>query len=432
MRTRLTPALLLLASALLASAESPAKPELLELSDYLNEAMASNPRLEALEQRYEAGMQRIPQSGALPDPMFQITHFIESVQTRTGPQENVFVLSQKLPWFGKRGSQKSAASAEAEVLWYSLQNQQLVLAREVSLAFFEYTYTREAIDLTRENRDLLQKLEPIVEEKVRAGADLNALLRLKVEIGKVDDRLQTLQQKKVAQSAELGRLLGLPTTSILPDPKWEAPAPTTYDPSSIAAAIRANNPELQMMQRQIDSAEARSEIARLANYPDITLGLNYIQTGDPVVNPTTPDAGQDPWGFTVAVNVPLWFGKYNASKAEALASRRSLESEYTNRMNDLQAKLLTSLSSLNNANRQLNLYGNELLGLAEQAVENSRAGYRSGRTGILEVIDSERSLLDLQLLYWRAVADAWKQRVIIQTLANQPLSSEFSKSPSYE
>ncbi len=399
--------------------------EYTNLEHYLLRAQSNNPQLNAFKSRYEAAIQRIPQAASLPDPVFQVTHFVESVQTRTGPQENIFMLSQKLPWFGKLSSRESTASAEAEALWYAYQNQQLMLARMVSLAFYEYGYTQEAIRLTEQNRDLLHKLEPIVEEKVRAGADLNALLRLKVEIGKIDDRLQTLMQKRVAQSAKLSELLALPETLILPWPEWEAPTVFAPDSPSMVAAIRANNPDLAMLERKIASAEASREIARLEGYPDISLGLNYIQVGEPVVNPTTPDAGQDPWGVTVAVSIPIWFEKYDAARAEALASKRSFESEYENRYNSLRAELFSSLAILKDANRRLELYGTELLALAKQAVENSRTSYEGGRTGILEVIDSERSLLDLQLLYWRAAADAWKQRIIIQTLANQPILGTF-------
>ena len=83
------------------------------------------------------------------------------------------------------------------------------------------------------------------------------------------------------------------------------------------------------------------------------------------------------------------------------------------------------MALLKDANRRIKLYGEELLGLAEQAVENTRNSYENGRTGILEVIDSERSLLDLQMLYWRAASDAWQQRIVIQTLANQPILGTF-------
>lgn len=395
------------------------------LDSYLSRALSSNPGLEAFERRYEAAMRRIPQASALPDPMLQVTHFVESVQTRTGPQENVFMLSQRIPWFGKLSNREAAVSAEAEALWYAYQNKQLMLARMVSLQFFEYGLTEEAIRLTRENRDLLSDLEPIVEEKVRSGGDINPLLRLKVEVGKVDDRLQSLTQKRLVQSAKLSELLALPENTVLDWPEWEAPEPMALDGRTLAHAIEQNNPELKMLERKIASAEARREIARLESYPDITLGVNYIQIGDPDVNPMTPDAGQDPWGVTVAVNLPIWFGKYNAAKAEALASKRATENEYENRLNGLRADLSASLARLEDANRRLKLYGEELLGLAEQAVENSRASYESGRTGILEVIDSERSLLDLQLLFWQAASEAWQQRVIIQTLANQPILGTF-------
>lgn len=422
---RLMSVAVLLSPVLRAGGDAGPDVELSGLQGYLAQAMAANPQLDAFESRYEAAMQRIPQASALPDPMFQVTHFVESVQTRTGPQENVFTFSQKIPWFGKLSSRENAASAEAQALWFAYQNQQLMLARAVSLAFYEYGYTGEALRLTRENLELLRQLEPVVEEKVRAGGEVNALLRLKVEIGKVGDRLESLRQTRVVQSARLGELLALPATTLLPWPEWEAPETVSPDGPSLVAAIEANNPELQMLERKISSAQARREIARLESYPDITLGFNYIQTGDPVVNPNTPDAGQDPWGFTVAVNLPIWFEKYDAARAEALANQRSYESEYDHRLNALRAELSASLARLKDANRRLALYGDDLLGLAEQAVENSRAGYEAGRTGILEVIDSERSLLDLQLLYWRAASDAWQQRVTIQTLANLPISGTF-------
>lgn len=393
------------------------------LTDYLSRAQTANPQLQAFDQRYRAAVQRVSQVSALPDPVFQVTSFVESVQTRTGPQENIFMLSQKIPWFGKLGRREDAASAEGEALWYAYQSQQLSLARRVSIAFFEYGYIKEAIRLTGENRDLLRNLEPIVQAKVEGGADLNALLRLKVEIGRVDDRLQSLRQRRIVQSADIAKLLALPESSVLPWPQWESPDVAGLNGLSLVRAIEANNPELEMLRRKVASATARREIAKLESYPDFSLGMNYIQVGDP--GTSVADAGKDAWGVTVAVNIPIWFDKYKAARAEALADQRASENELTNRFNELRADLSASLALLDDANRRLKLYGNELLSLAEQAVENSRTSYESGRTGILEVIDSERSLLDLQLLYWRAAADAWQQRIIIQTLANQPILGTF-------
>jgi len=403
-----------------------------DLHSYLIRAQSTNPQLKAFEARYEAAAKRIPQLSSLPDPMFQVTHFVESVQTRTGPQENVFMLSQRIPWFGKLSSRESMATADAEALWFTYQNQQLMLARTVSIHYYEYSFTGQAIDLTQENLVLLENLEPIVEEKVKAGGSLNSLLRLKVEIGKMNDKLQSLKQRRIARSAQLNELLNLPPELILPWPTWEEPAIESLNGLALSQSIQANNPELEMLKRKINSAEARKEIARLESSPDFNLGFNYIQTGDPVVNPLTPDAGRDPWALTFAVNIPIWGEKNTAGRDEALATKRATENEYQHRLNSLKAELSISISQLEDANRRLKLYGEELLGLAQQAVENSQSSYRGGQTGILEVIDSERSLLELQLLHRRAATDAWQQRITIQSLANQPILETFKATQSHE
>lgn len=395
------------------------------LVDYLRQAQQANPGLRSFKSRYEAAMYRVPQVGSLPDPMFQVTHFVESVQTRTGPQENIFMLSQRVPWFGKLNSRENVASAEAEALWYAYQNRQLLLARRVALQFYDYGFIGQAITLTDQNLEWLLTLEPIVEEKVRGGGEINALLRLKVEIGKIADKMESLKKKRVSQSAQLIELLALAGDTILPWPAIDLPEVIALDKDSLLNAIQLN-PGLQMLERKIHGAKARQEVARLVSYPDVTFGFNYIQIGTPEVNPSTPDAGNDPWGVSASLNIPLWFDKNEAARAEALAGKLAFENEYQNQANALNAEMRSSLALLEDATRRLKLYGEELLGLAEQAAENSRTSYESGQTGILEVIDSERSLLDLQLLSWRAAADAWKQRVIIQTLANQPIQGFVS------
>ena len=391
------------------------------LLSYLRQAQAQNPGLQAALHQYRAAQHKIPQAASLPDPMFQVTHFVESVQTRTGPQENVYMLGQKFPWSGKRSGRESAAISEAKALWYAFQHRQLLLARQVALQFFEYGHTKEAVRLTQENITLLKKLEPIVEQKVTVGAPLNSLLRLKVETGKVEDRLQTLLQKRVTQSAQLRELVALPGSGVLPWPEWDAPETFVPDAAALAKGLQENNPELLMLRQGIQSSGIRQELASLAQYPDITLGVNYVELG----NPSMAIPQKDPWAITLSVNIPIWKDKIRAAMGEADSQKDAADKKYDSRRLALGTELAVALAFLEDANRRVSLYGDELLDLAKQAVENTQASYENGKSGILDLIDSERSLLDIQLLYWRAVTDAWKQRVVLQTLANQPLLGTF-------
>lgn len=395
-----------------------------DLESYLSRALSESPELRSFEHRYGAAKNRIPQLSSLPDPTLQLTYFVESVQTRTGPQENVLILNQRIPWFGKLKNREVAASAEAEVLWFAYQNQQLMLVREVGTAFYEYGYLEHAIRLTRENLELLQSLEPVVETQVKAGANLNSLLRLKVEIGKMEDRLQSLSQDRIALSADLMSSLALPDAGVLPWPSWEKPDPISLDPVNLQQDLALENPALNMLKSKVASAEARKAVADLERYPDFTLGVNYVQIGDPEVNPAAAGAGEDAWGVTAGISIPLWPGRIKAGRQEALENIYASENELEQKQNQLRAELKTSLALLTDAERRLNLYGEDLLDLAQQGVDNSFRAYEVGQAGILDVIDSERSLLELQLLYWRAAADAWQQRIRIQSLVNRPLTGD--------
>ncbi|MDY0040341.1 MAG: TolC family protein, partial [Desulforhabdus sp.] len=95
---------------ILASRTEPASPsvehlpELNEqsgLNDYLAYAALNNAGLKAAFLRWQAALEKIPQVTALPDPRFSYGYYIQSVETRVGPQNNRFGLLQTFPWFGK-------------------------------------------------------------------------------------------------------------------------------------------------------------------------------------------------------------------------------------------------------------------------------------------------------------------------------------------
>ena len=150
--------------------------------------------------------------------------------------------------------------------------------------------------------------------------------------------------------------------------------------------------------------------------PTFSLGVTYIQLGDSATNSPASIDADDPLNVMVGFQIPLWRGAEKARQAEAL--NRIDEKAYLEQhlIAELQAELTQKVSQHTDALRRLRVYGDELLDLARQAVENSRAGYENGNTSLLEWIDSERSLLSLELDYWRAVADAHMHRIHIRTL----------------
>ena len=56
------------------------------------------------------------------------------------------------------------------------------------------------------------------------------------------------------------------------------------------------------------------------------------------------------------------------------------------------------------------LYRTTVLPQAEESLASARAGYRTGRSDFLNLIESDRALREFQLAYYRALVD-WQQRV---------------------
>ena len=390
------------------------------LNAYLERALAVSPSLDAFKHRYEAALTRIPQASALPNPQFQVTHFVESIQTRTGPQENAFALSQRFPWFGMLSERERAAGIEAEALRDAWQSQNLRIVLETGTSYYDYALVHRQIDLVQRNFELLRQTLPSIEERVRGGESLDALLRLQVEAGRLDNRLSDLRSRQKVVEAKLCELLVLNDSVLLPTPELKPVETPTVDSSSLHKALERNNPELKMLRKKIESADAQKVQARLESYPDITLGMNYIQIDDP--SGPMSDAGRDAWGVTVGISIPLWIENNRSVRLEAAEARDALYADFQQRLLTLKTEISQHITQLQNAAHTASLYGDELLKLAEQLVAISRTRYESGEGTLLAWIDSERSLLELELNYWKAVSDIAKHHLALQIMVNKPVA----------
>ncbi|MCC5021485.1 MAG: TolC family protein [Candidatus Synoicihabitans palmerolidicus] len=176
-----------------------------------------------------------------------------------------------------------------------------------------------------------------------------------------------------------------------------------------------------MLDRQIASAAARQALARLESRPDVTVGVNYIQTARSTVSPQMAGSGRDPWSISVAVNLPIWRDRVQAARRESDASHDATAATRANRFNQLCAQARAAHLALSDALRRFAVHRDELLPLARQAAKNKETSFESGRATLFEMIDAERTLLDLELALAQAATDTAQRRIALLTLANQPL-----------
>jgi multidrug efflux pump subunit AcrA (membrane-fusion protein) len=231
------------------AATAPEKPVLTErstLDDYLRYAALNNAELEAAFNRWKAELEKVPQVRALPDPRFSYGYFIQSVETRTGPQHQRFELAQTFPWLGKLRLRGEAALAAADAAQQQYEAAKLRLFYRVKDAFYEYCYLGRAIAVARENLELLRQVEKVARTKYEAGTALYAdVLKAQAELDKLDDQLHSLRDLRGPILAKLNAALNRPFNAALPWPKSVPVVKMAVDETQLVATLAQSNPELR-------------------------------------------------------------------------------------------------------------------------------------------------------------------------------------------
>ncbi len=389
------------------SAELTSLNESATLADYLAYGAINNPGLEAAFNLWRAATERIAQARALPDPKLSFGYFIREIETRVGPQRAKVGISQMFPWFGKRGLRGDVAEQAAEAFWAEYEAKKLSLFYRIEQAYREYWYMARSVEVTAENKRLLTTLEGVARRKYATGtAPYSAVIKAQVELGKLEDRLATLIDRRVPISAELNAVLGRVSTVVHPWPA-EAPADTNWlEPSfeRLSRQLEQNSPELKKAGSVAAKEKARVALAKRNYYPDIGFGLDYMFTGKSSIgNPE--DSGKDAVVAMVSINLPIYLGKYRAALREAEANRLAADKVLEDETNRVYAVLQTASFGFRDAERKIGLYRDTLLPKARQSLEVARQAFEGERADFLDLIDAERTLLEFDLSYARALAD---------------------------
>ncbi|MCB1230024.1 MAG: TolC family protein [Verrucomicrobiae bacterium] len=396
-------------------AGEPAVADSLTLSQCVERALQKSPALESNYRQYLAATHGEPQATALPEPQVSWTHYLEAVQTRTGPQENLFMISQTLPWFGKLRLKGEAANHEAEAARLHHEDARLALIREVSLSWLEYAYLAKETAITTESRGLLAQLVPVTEEQVRGGAPLTQQLTLELALGRLDGQLDDLKGRRSEASARLRAAMGeSPEIEGTPLP-WpilsDESATFEGDLENLAAHLRQHHPRLAALEQGVASAEAKARLAEKNAIPDPTIGANLHDIGD---------GGDTAAGISIGFRIPLAFKKYRAERAEAREREKAAVAEKENAELHLLAELEGAWERFQANARTVKRYRDELLPAADRIIDVSETSYRAGSASIRDVIDDQRDALDIRKAYWRAIADLHGAAIRVGTLAGDP------------
>jgi len=387
------------------------------LDDLLAYAAARNPQLEAAFYRWRSALEKVPQALGLPDPRLSYTYYIENVETRVGPQRHALALTQTFPWFGKREIRGDIALEEANARWERLETLRRRVFFNVRHAYYEYWYIERSIAVTGDVLTVLGTVETAVRSRyTTGGASYADLVRVQMQIERLRERLASLEDLRNPVIAELNAALDRAPDAEIPPPKALPRYSLSADDDELIDRLAETNPELSELAVRAVREKRAVDMAVRDGYPDITVGMNYIETGAASM-PNTAGSGKDAVMGIVSLNIPLWREKYRAGVRESTIRHTAAVREREARETALVAELKRTLYGFRDAQRKIELYGGSLIPKARESLEVSLREYESGGGGFIDVLDGVRTLLEIELALVRAETDRAKQFAGIELLA---------------
>lgn len=385
------------------------------LEDYVRYAQLYNPDIETALWRWKAALDEVVPARSWADPKLTMGHFLRSVETRVGSQQQRLSVAQTIPGWGELDLRVQTAWAGAEVEQWRYRDRRAQLVVEVIDAYLDCYYLERAIAVTEGHMQLVAYLEEVVRSRYRAGDDLHgSLIRVQVELGRLEDRIRSLRDQRQPATATLNALLGRSSAAVVEVENIEVEAPIDASVDSLRAQLVRSHPHLLMLRAAAERARYAIALAEKEGDPDLTLGVDYVRTE---ARPEAgPDSGSDPLVVMATLSVPIWRDKYRAKVQAATARHQAARAALLAAETSLLAQLDQALFQWRESERRAGLYGEDLLTKAEQAFSVTQQSFAAGRSSFFELIDTGRTLLELQLAQIEARVGSRRQRARIERL----------------
>ncbi len=384
----------------------------LPVDAYIRRALAENRTVQAAFHNVQSLRYRIPQVTTLDDPVASNTIFpIPSVAPQyslMGYNPYNLTLAQQFPWFGTLRLRGEAAERDVQVALAELAAAQLDAVAAVKRSYYDLYANQRAGEYLVENRKLLEDFQTVARRRVETGGSQQDALRAEILISELDRELANNQQGiSTARSALVRQVHVSPEADLRTLPEI-APAGVPAEIDRLYALAIAARPELKGRLAAVARDEKAIELAEKRFYPNLTLGLTYMDMEK--TNAATPRtaSGFPNVGLFVAFNLPVYRDKYRAgvseAKERAIADAKLYEAQRDETHSEI-ADLMTQAKVQQNV---LGLLRDRILPKTRQTLENAGNDYSKGNVDFASLISALREVLQVELQIAQVEAELGK------------------------
>jgi outer membrane protein TolC len=391
-------------AALVAAGSGGALAEEASLTRLLEEAAAASPEVTQARSEVQAERARIPQAGALPDPVLTLGIQNDSfTQIQIGTAETSFfaiLLTQPLYWPGKRGLREQVATLEARRAEARLSRALLDLEGRVRRAWVGLLLVRAQVDLLDEQQRLWAQAEQAARSRYESGqVPQSDLLRAQLEQARLQQRKLALEAERANRLAEVNRLRRRPLDEAFPDATRLAdlPDPAVVTPLEADGDAARRSPEMHLATLNVEQADRRVDLARKERLPDLAVTAGVMPRGSLVPM----------WQLSLAVGLPIFAGRKQDEAVDENEQRRIGQAQASEAIDQiLKLRTRERISALSALNRANHLYRTQVLVLSSASASSTLGQYEVGRVPFAAVLEALSGWVSDRATYLASVADA--------------------------
>ncbi|RAI93947.1 TolC family protein [Algoriphagus yeomjeoni] len=440
------------------------------LDEYLVRAAENNPELKAYYNEYLAATE-IGNQVSLPNPELQVGFYFRPMERFMGNQQADIRLMQMFPWFGMLKAQESEADQMALARYQLFLDAKNNLFFQVKTTWYALAELEQEIRITEENLEILRKYErmalirfenssssaegpsstpmaPSSSSSVSAGsAGMNTMgnqtqgmssqanssamtspaamgstgpgmtdvLRIRLQINTLDNELDLLNANKIPLQVELNKLMNSPREAQLSNPEPLLPFVMNLEKQAILDSISANNPMLAMYDAELLALESQKQMAKLDGRPMLGAGVNYMPF-QPRIEDGMSMGGKDMIMPMVTVTLPIYRKKTTAKIKETELRQEAVQFNKENTLNQLEIEWAKAFRDLEDANRKVRLYEQQL-DLANQNLSLLLTAYATSGQDFEEVLRAQQLILDYEFSKIGAITRQYTSLAMLDMLS---------------
>jgi outer membrane protein TolC len=310
-------------------------------------------------------------------------------------------IEQRFPLSGIRGHRRTVARADADRAQAMANSTGLDVVLEAQRSFFMLLERRRMQRVLEEQAGLAQQLVSVSSSRYSNGISGQAdVLRAEVEVARVQAAHLALAAQIRAAEAMLNASIGRAPQDAVPALQHAVRREQPLPVETVIERALLSRPELLAGSAEIERAAAELEVMRSMYKP-----MAMVRVGRATTMAEGPGAM-----IMVGISLPIWRDSLRAGVAEARAMQRMADADLNAMRRMVEGEAMAAREMVSAALTQLQVLDDEVIPRAHAAIDAALASYSSGQGTLVSVVETARSLWDVQAEHVMAEAvlgEAW-------------------------